>query len=303
MRTPAIASLLALLAAPLALGQTMTITYELQDVWLDPDITHPWESPQLMQGTFEWTYTNGDFANGSGTFTSLTLPWYGDGMGLTWTFDTTQIDIDLPGNWHDWGVSMQIKFTAPLSPDGQTPVDVVLSKFEIEAAGINRQGHMLGGQAARTSPFLPFCAGDGTGTGCPCGNDADPGLGCANSSGQGTWLIPSGSASVLTDDLTFSATNLLPGQPALLFVGTQPNNFGLGSPLGDGLLCVGGSIIRLEINVPDASGTAVFGPGLRTKGGWAAGETRYFQAWYRDPNGSPCGSGSNMTSAVQVTFQ
>ena len=37
-------------------------------------------------------------------------------------------------------------------------------------------------------------------------------------------------------------------------------------------------------------------------GGWSSGDTRYFQVWYRDPIGGPCGSGFNLTSGVEATF-
>ena len=294
---------LALLLAASAAAQTATVTYELENVWLDPDWTHPWESPQHLTGTFEWTYTVGDFDNGSGEFIALDVPWYGDGMNLEWTIETGQLEIVLPGNWHDWGVDVTLKFTQPLSENAPSPLDLTLSKFEIEAQGINRQGPAISGEVVPTSPFAPYCFGDGSGTACPCGNDGDPGQGCANSTGIGGALAASGSAGVGADDLTFTAVGLPPSQAALLFVGDSPANLGFGNVLGDGLMCVGSGFVRLETAVTNGGGVVDFGPGLAATGGWSAGDSRYFQAWYRDPSASPCGTGSNLTSAVVVTFQ
>ena len=80
-------------------------------------------------------------------------------------------------------------------------------------------------------------------------------------------------------------------------------NGGNGVPFGRGLRCVGGGIKRLELQT-STGGEAEFGPGLGQQGGWATGETRYFQVWYRDPmDDNPCGAGPfNLSNGVQVTF-
>jgi len=71
-----------------------------------------------------------------------------------------------------------------------------------------------------------FCFGDGSGTACPCANHSagGNGEGCANSSAAGGLLSASGSTSSGADDLAFDASNLLPAQPALLFVGNAPGS-------------------------------------------------------------------------------
>ena len=140
------------------------------------------------------------------------------------------------------------------------------------------------------------------GTVCPCGNPGDLlGGGCANSTGDGALLNGEGTDSVSLDDLAFHCTFLPDNQPALLFVGPGTVGGGMGAPFGDGLLCVAGPHIRLEIQTA-VGGEAEFGPGLGQTGGWSAGDTRYFQVFYRDPLGSPCGNAWNMSNGVQVTF-
>ncbi len=148
----------------------------------------------------------------------------------------------------------------------------------------------------------PFCSGDGSAAPCPCGNSGGPGAGCANSTGVGGELGVGGSDSVASDDLSFSASSLPPHQSALLFAGSASVNGGSGAPFGDGLRCAGGSVVRLGVVSSSAQGAASWGPGLGSIGGWGAGDTRYFQAWYRDSVGSICGSGFNLTQGMAVTF-
>jgi plastocyanin len=160
--------------------------------------------------------------------------------------------------------------------------------------------NMKGTVTVLTEPGTPYCE-CGTAA-APCMNPGGPGEGCANSTGSGAVLSAGGSASVGADDLEFSATNLLPNQPALLFVGLNATNGGAGVTFGDGLRCAGGSVVRLGVQVPSAAGEAGWGPGLGGAGGWSSGDTRRFQVWYRNPGGSPCGAGFNLTNGYEVAF-
>jgi hypothetical protein len=152
------------------------------------------------------------------------------------------------------------------------------------------------------SPGASFCWGDGSATACPCGNGGGAGEGCANSTGSGAVLAAAGSASVAADDLTFAASSLPAGQPVLLFSGLNAVNGGAGTVFGDGLRCAGGSVVRLGVQSA-TGGAAAWGPGLSVVGGWTSGDTRRFQAWYRDPSGSPCGSNFNLSNGLEVVFQ
>lgn len=101
-------------AAP---AQTAKLRYTLEDVWLLPDVSHPWLGPQQMTGSFEWAYTVGDFENGSGQFLDLYIPWYGSNFsGLTIVVDLDSIEFVLPGNWHGLGVDLTLFLLTNLDP-------------------------------------------------------------------------------------------------------------------------------------------------------------------------------------------
>ncbi|MDP6764391.1 MAG: lectin-like protein [Planctomycetota bacterium] len=153
-----------------------------------------------------------------------------------------------------------------------------------------------------TRTGTPYCPGDGSGANCPCGNFGAGGEGCANSTGAGAVLAGMGSQDAVADDLQFVLSQALPGQPALLFSGMNSVNGGSGVLFGDGLRCAGGSVKRLGVRVPDGSGAAEWGPGLAPMGQWGPGDVRYFQGWYRDPQGSPCGANFNLSNGVEVVF-
>lgn len=155
-----------------------------------------------------------------------------------------------------------------------------------------------------------FCFGEAGA--CPCGNTSTSG-GCANSTGNGSTLdAVSGSASVVADDLVLAATNLPVGSFAI-FIAAEGHK---AAPFLDGNLCVGGltyKTVRHSIpTVAPASGTLTLGPGIvatsnsNTIGlpaivGIDAGESWFFQTYYRDASG-PCGTQANLTNAVAVSF-
>jgi plastocyanin len=162
--------------------------------------------------------------------------------------------------------------------------------------------HYSFGMVAQLTVLEPvgttFCVGDGSDVTCPCGNTAGSDEGCLNSTGNGATLAAGGSASVAADDLTFAGALLPASKPCLLFSG----NSNTAIPLGDGVRCVASQIKRYSVVLTSTAGTIGFGPGLQSTGGYANGDARYFQLWYRDPQGSTCGNGFNLSSGVQVNF-
>jgi hypothetical protein len=169
---------------------------------------------------------------------------------------------------------------------------------------------LAGADTAPPSTGTKFCFGNGLSTACPCGNNNDSSQaagasGCANGSFHGgAELDVSGSASLVSDDATLNAAGLVPGQPGLFFQGNNAVNAGTGNSFGDGLRCAGGSVVRLGVRVANPAGEAsTMGISLGATGQASAGDTRRYQLWYRDPNGSPCGNLFNLTNGLEVVWQ
>jgi len=127
-----------------------------------------------------------------------------------------------------------------------------------------------------------FCFGDGSSTACPCANNSavGAGAGCLNSLGSGGLLSSTGVASIAADTAVLAGSGM-PNSNALFFQGSTQ----IASPFGDGLRCAGGSVVRLgtKSNVGGASQYPVAGDqSISVRGGALAGNTRYYQVWYRN---------------------
>lgn len=147
---------------------------------------------------------------------------------------------------------------------------------------------------------IPFCFGDGSMVGCPCGNDASPGAGsgCENSTGVGATLSSEGPPFVGGTDFFMIVEDARASNPALLVSGGSETAV----PFKDGILCAGAPTDRLEVLSLDASGRAETTSDIATDDGVVPGEQRVYQVWYRDPVIGPCGTGSNFTNALRVTW-
>lgn len=154
------------------------------------------------------------------------------------------------------------------------------------------------------------CFGDGTGTACPCGNDdaQNPSHGgCLNQNGTGARLSVRGSRSLSEDNLLFDVEGANPLTFGVLLSGDNLLGGGLGvlgSPLANGLRCIGGAATRhgsRSLNAEGANENS-WNANLQLNG-FAAGQTRHFQARYRaDPLLGPCGFDQNTSQAISVTF-
>ena len=102
--------------------------------------------------------------------------------------------------------------------------------------------------------------------------------------------------------IVLQATGLVPNQPGLYFQGVNAVNSGNGNAFGDGLRCAGGSVVRLQVRIANASGASNTTIDVATKGGVVTGDLRRYQIWYRDPNTSPCGSGYNLSNGIEITW-
>lgn len=136
---------------------------------------------------------------------------------------------------------------------------------------------------------------------CPCpASGVMPTRGCPSSLGFGALLRGAGNPSVSADGFRLTATSIPNGAPVLFFEGTAQ----LSIPFGDGRLCTGGMVTRLGIKFA-ANGTPVLPDigetPISALTAPSAGETRYYQIFYRDPAG-PCGSGFNLTNGWSVAW-
>lgn len=154
-----------------------------------------------------------------------------------------------------------------------------------------------------SEPGQSFCAGDGSGSACPCANFGAAGEGCSNDTGSGALLSASGSNSISADDLVLDASNLTQG-PGLFFQGDNAVNSANGNPFGDGLRCAGGSVKRLEVQFANAANsfTASSTISVSVAGAVSAGQTKRYQYWYRDSGTSPCSSLFNLSNGYEITW-
>jgi hypothetical protein len=163
---------------------------------------------------------------------------------------------------------------------------------------------------APCSQYNQICAGHfGSGTlTCPCGNVStiNPNAGCLSSLGIGAEINATGIPSVSSDTLVLH-TDSVPNGPGLYFQGSMPQNAGDGVGFGDGLLCVGGTITRMGVKFASGGGSSYPLPGvdlpISVQAGVAAGDTRYYQTWYRDGSVAYCTPSTfNLSNAVQVEW-
>ena len=160
--------------------------------------------------------------------------------------------------------------------------------------------------AATSSAGSAFCFGDGSATACPCGNASAPGAqaGCLNSAGTAARLAAVGGASLSADTLRLVGTGM-PAGNALYLQGTTVQSGGLGVVLGDGVRCVGGTLVRLGAKT-NAGGASVHPAAgdlpISVKGAVLAPGTRTYQVWYRD-TASFCGPDPyNLSNAVEIVW-
>ncbi|MFT7670824.1 MAG: hypothetical protein ACI8X5_003537 [Planctomycetota bacterium] len=226
------------------------------------------------------------------------------------TVDTLEINVLMPGN-EEW-ISTTI-----MDPSGSMIANRDIAFMQGHSAGpftaaeggtlfLSAAGTELAIQIDQLSfgpqgdPFNgPYCFGDGP---CPCGNSSTKwhGEACTNSTGVGARMSVFGSSSATSDSISLVAIQTPPSTYGLLFAGTATANGFTGAPVGDGLLCVSGTTQRLHIQLSSAQGVMVWGPGILADVGALGGQTRYFQSWFRDSNGGPCGGNFNFSNGVLV---
>lgn len=210
--------------------------------------------------------------------------------------------------------SVNLTAGALLAFTDETPAAYIsehLSKTTVDGAAavldVNVQVSSDGGQGCIVTAIgqaTAFCVGS-VGT-CPCGNDNDGSsgpAGCANGSSSGGGALSHvGSTSVSAGDFSLAGQGLPPGGVCVFFQGENAIGAGLGVPFGDGLRCVGGAAVRLEVIAVAASGSAATSVNVPARGGAVVGDTKRYQLWYQDLATTPCGAGFNLTNGLELTW-
>jgi len=148
-----------------------------------------------------------------------------------------------------------------------------------------------------------YCFGDLSGTACPCGNIGTAGNGCPSSvNPSGANLTATGSAVVGADTVTLVGTGMPNVATALYFQGTAQTS----TLFGDGLRCVGGTVIRLGTKTNAGGASQYPAPGdltVSVRGAVPAGATRNYQCWYRNAAAFCTASTFNLTNGMQIVWQ
>jgi hypothetical protein len=112
-------------------------------------------------------------------------------------------------------------------------------------------------------------------------------------------------ASLGNDTCVLAGTGM-PNSAALYFQGTDRLNNGAGVVFGDGLRCVGGTIVRLATKQNGAGFSqypSAGDPPISVRGGIVTPGMRRYQVWYRNANPAFCTAATyNLTNAVEVTW-
>jgi Tol biopolymer transport system component len=177
----------------------------------------------------------------------------------------------------------QTAFPAELTDDGRHVVYPSLAS-NLVAGDANLRDVFLTDLAGPA--YDTYCFGDGSATPCPCGNASPVGAesGCRNSTTQPARLVALGFPSFASDTFVLSGTGMTNGS-CLYFQGTARFGGGLGAVFGDGLRCVGGTLVRLGVRTNAAGASQYPGPGgapISVQGATSIGSVRSYQAWYRD---------------------
>jgi hypothetical protein len=123
-----------------------------------------------------------------------------------------------------------------------------------------------------------------------------------NSTGSSAVMGWSGSTSIGANDLTLQAFGAPPNKLGIFIFGSSTAQ----TPLANGFLCVGSPFHRIGSTQAGIFGDVMMpldftAPPFSTiPNSVAAGATRYFQLWYRDPAAG--GGFSNLTDGLSVTF-
>jgi len=171
----------------------------------------------------------------------------------------------------------------------------------------------IGAYEVQNTLYTAFCAADGSlATACPCANPGDVGRGCRNSDilSPGALLVVTGTSN--PDTVVLTGSDMLASASCIFLQGDQQDANGI--LFGDGVRCVAGSLKRLYVKTASGGTASAPGPGDTPIGARSAalgdpiapGTQRYYQVYYRDPDGTfcstPAGNDWNVSSGAIVNW-
>jgi hypothetical protein len=250
-------------------------------------------------GFHDVAYHDGD---GPGNVNFSGLDWVSTVGASSITWSTETVAQNASANALRWSSTYNFRFDADIPPaNGFVTLGLwnTGSPASVVAAGeVPTRGNIT----------FTYCAGDGSGTPCPCGNDSPSGsnAGCLNSLGSAGQLTFNGTASVSGDTFLLVGSGMPATGAALYFQGTSEVNGGAGAVFGDGLRCAGGTVIRLgtETNVAGGSQypSGTDAP-ISVRGFNSSGSVRTYQCWYRNAAAFCSSDTYNVTNGVETTWQ
>ncbi len=189
--------------------------------------------------------------------------------------------------------------------DGTSTQQVLTRISQLPGPHAVSQQNVLFTTRSRSGFISSSCVGHSLLTGvCPCDN---PSVslheeGCRNSTGVGAVLDANGSPRVLADDLLLSLRGLPAGTVGVLFHQTSGGVPPSTAPFFDGMWCLSRAASALHTISADATGMWSTSAPLASDVGASPHTHSILQAWYRDGDG-PCGTGSNTTNTVWVSWR
>jgi hypothetical protein len=249
-----------------------------------------WALATYDDGSGSALYAGGYFSVAGSTVANRVAKW----DGLAWSSLGGGID----------GLTSRVLGFATFD-DGHG-VALYMTGWFYSASGVESQRIAAWRGCAGNGTGAPYCFGDGTGTPCPCANASPIGNreGCTNSLSSGGRLRASGNASLASDTVLLLGSGMTGGS-ALYFQGVSALNGGLGGVFGDGILCAGGSAIRLgaKHNTGGASHyPSITDPHLSVRGMVTTPGTRMYQIWYRDPASFCTSDTFNFTNGLKIVW-
>ncbi len=231
-----------------------------------------------------------------------------DAMGAVWLCGSIPNHHLVLASWDSAG-AFRWGWSEPSGTKSHARVAAVIGNDVIVAGGSAPAGPgaQWDGLLLRlTRTAVEYCFGDGSSAPCPCANASasEQHAGCANSLGLGARLVDiDGTSSLAADTLVLEGSQMPDGE-ALYFQGTTSMS-GAGEPFGDGLRCVGGTLIRLgsSTNIAGASRFPDVGdPSVSTRGLVTTPGRRAYQTWYRDASVFCTTANFNFSNGLVITW-